>query len=51
MPLFLAIGQVSTRKNLCILCWAVEGSSPDDIPNIHRNWYVLAPEDAGGSTP
>jgi hypothetical protein len=35
----------SLGKELCILCWAVEESSPDDIPNAVRNWEALAPEE------
>jgi hypothetical protein len=35
----------SLGKELCILCWAVEEASPDDIPNALRNWEVLAPEE------
>jgi hypothetical protein len=35
----------SLGKELCILCWAVEDSSPDDIPNAIRNWEALAPEE------
>jgi hypothetical protein len=35
----------SLGKELCILCWAVEESSPDDIPNALRNWEALAPEE------
>lgn len=33
----------SLGKELCILCWAVEEASPDDIPNALRNWEALAP--------
>ncbi|MHB1201367.1 MAG: DUF3780 domain-containing protein [Polaromonas sp.] len=29
----------------CILCWAVEDASPDDIPNALHNWKALAPEE------
>ena len=35
----------SLGKELCILCWAVEEASPDDIPNAIRNWEALAPEE------
>jgi hypothetical protein len=28
----------SLGKELCVLCWAVEDASPDDIPNALRNW-------------
>jgi hypothetical protein len=35
----------SLGKELCILCWAVEEASPDDIPNALRNWEGLAPEE------
>lgn len=35
----------SLGKELCILCWAVEDASPDDIPNALRNWEGLAPEE------
>jgi len=35
----------SLGKELCILCWAVEDASPDDIPNALRNWDALAPEE------
>ncbi len=35
----------SLGKELCILCWAVEEASPDDIPNALRNWDALAPEE------
>lgn len=35
----------SLGKELCILCWAVESASPDDIPNALRNWESLAPEE------
>lgn len=35
----------SLGKELCILCWAVEDASPDDIPNALRNWDILAPEE------
>jgi Protein of unknown function (DUF3780) len=28
----------SLGKELCILCWAVEDASPDDVPNALRNW-------------
>lgn len=35
----------SLGKELCILCWAVEDASPDDIPNALRNWEALAPEE------
>jgi hypothetical protein len=41
----------SLGKELCILCWAVEDASPDDIPNALHNWEALAPKSAGGSTP
>jgi hypothetical protein len=33
------------RKELCVLCWAVEEASIDDIPNALRNWEALAPEE------
>lgn len=32
-------------KELCILCWAVEESASDDIPNALHNWEALAPEE------
>src|SRR5262245_19465079 len=35
----------SLGKELCILCWAVEEASPDDIPHALRNWEALAPEE------
>ena len=35
----------SLGKELCILCWAVEEASPDDIPNALYNWEALAPEE------
>lgn len=35
----------SLGKELCILCWAVEDASIDDIPNAIRNWEALAPEE------
>jgi hypothetical protein len=35
----------SLGKELCILCWAVEEASPDDIPNAISNWEALAPEE------
>jgi len=35
----------SLGKELCVLCWAVENASPDDIPNALRNWEALAPEE------
>jgi hypothetical protein len=35
----------SLGKELCILCWAVEEASPDDIPNALHNWEALAPEE------
>ena len=35
----------SLGKELCILCWAVEESPPNDIPNALRNWEALAPEE------
>jgi hypothetical protein len=35
----------SLGKELCILCWAVEDASPDDVPNALRNWEALAPEE------
>ena len=35
----------SLGKELCILCWAVEEASPDDIPNAIHNWEALAPEE------
>lgn len=41
----------SLGKELCILCWAVEDASPDDIPNALRNWKRWPPKSAGGFTP
>jgi hypothetical protein len=35
----------SLGKELCVLCWAVEEASSDDIPNALRNWESLAPEE------
>jgi hypothetical protein len=35
----------SLGKELCILCWAVEEATPDDIPNALYNWEALAPEE------
>jgi hypothetical protein len=35
----------SLGKELCILCWAIEEASPDDIPNALHNWEALAPEE------
>ncbi len=35
----------SLGKELCILCWAVEEATIDDIPNALRNWEALAPEE------
>lgn len=35
----------SLGKELCILCWAIEEASPDDIPNAIHNWEALAPEE------
>ena len=35
----------SLGKELCVICWAVEDASPDDIPNALRNWDALAPEE------
>jgi hypothetical protein len=35
----------SLGKELCVLCWAVEDASPDDIPNALHNWEALAPEE------
>lgn len=35
----------SLGKELCILCWAVEEATPDDIPNALHNWEALAPEE------
>jgi hypothetical protein len=35
----------SLGKELCVLCWAVEEASPDDIPNALRNWEALVPEE------
>jgi hypothetical protein len=35
----------SLGKELCILCWAVEEASTDDIPNALHNWESLAPEE------
>ena len=40
MPVHPSLG-----KELCILCWAVEDASPDDIPNALHNWEALAPEE------
>lgn len=40
VPLHASLG-----KELCVLCWAVEDASPDDIPNALRNWEALAPEE------
>ena len=40
MPVHPSLG-----KELCILCWAVEEASPDDVPNALRNWEALAPEE------
>ena len=41
-PVFV---HASLGKELCILCWAVEEASPDDIPNALLNWEMLAPEE------
>jgi hypothetical protein len=35
----------SLGKELCILCWAVEEATPDDIQNALHNWEALAPEE------
>lgn len=35
----------SLGKELCVLCWAVENSPADDIPNALKNWEALAPEE------
>lgn len=35
----------SLGKELCVLCWAVEEASVDDVPNALRNWEALAPEE------
>ena len=35
----------SLGKELCILCWAVESSPLEDIPNALLNWEALAPEE------
>lgn len=35
----------SLGKELCVLCWAVEESQPDLIPNALLNWEALAPEE------
>ena len=35
----------SLGKELCVLCWAVEDATVDDIPNALRNWEALAPEE------
>ena len=35
----------SLGKELCVLCWAVEDVTIDDIPNALRNWEALAPEE------
>lgn len=35
----------SLGKELCVLCWAVEEASIDDVANALRNWEVLAPEE------
>jgi len=35
----------SLGKELCVLCWAVEDASPDEIPNALRNWDALVPEE------
>ena len=35
----------SLGKELCVLCWAVEEASIDDIHNALRNWEALAPEE------
>jgi len=40
MPVHPSLG-----KELCILCWAVEEATPDDIPNALHNWEALAPEE------
>ena len=37
--------RASLGKELCVLCWAVEDASPDDIPNALHNWEALAPEE------
>lgn len=35
----------SLGKELCVLCWAVEEASVEDVPNALRNWEALAPEE------
>ncbi len=35
----------SLGKELCVLCWAVEEATTDDIPNALCNWEALAPEE------
>jgi hypothetical protein len=35
----------SLGKELCVLCWAVEEATADDIPNALHNWEALAPEE------
>ncbi len=35
----------SLGKELCVLCWAVEESPPELIPNALMNWEALAPEE------
>ena len=35
----------SLGKELCVLCWAVEDASIDDIANALHNWEALAPEE------
>jgi hypothetical protein len=35
----------SLGKELCVLCWAIEEASIDDIPNALHNWEALAPEE------
>lgn len=35
----------SLGKELCILCWAVEEATPEDILNALHNWETLAPEE------
>jgi hypothetical protein len=32
-------------KELLVLAWAVEGASPDTVPNAIRNWIGLRPEE------
>lgn len=41
-PIFI---HPSLGKELVILCWAVEESPSDNIPNALQNWEALAPEE------